>query len=265
MCVYYIMFSGIFSSKKSNDDDTCAEIKNLSEAINANIGTIESFLGNNGFITDVQTKLTEIQSQIKNFKKTQTAVTIVSNELKSADPDCTKALADLKTLQQSIGERDARIALLAQTLRDVRNAQNSNASQSEIIKKQNDCKQICTDILKDINGRLTILVGKFKNSQQTITQLLNSISTALLSTNGPATPDTISGVNPMNREREQDPDKNSFGMAPATDTGDVSNGGSVFHKNKRGGYYYPTSTSSKRNKKSVGRRKKHKRTNKTRR
>lgn len=262
MCVYYIMFS-LFGSKKSNDDDTCAEIKNLSEAINANIGTIESFLGNNGFITDVQTKLTEIQSQIKNFKKTQTAVTIVSNELKSADPDCTKALADLKTLQQSIGEKDARIALLVQAVRDLQKAQNSNAPQSVITKKQNDCKETCTDILKDINGRLTILVGKFKNSQQNITQLLNSISTALLTTNGPATPDTISGVNPMNRE--QYPDRNSFGMDTATDTGEVSNGGSIFHKNKRGGYYYPTSTSSKRNKKSVGRRKKHKRTNKTRR
>ena len=39
----------------------------------------------------------------------------------------------------------------------------------------------------------------------------------------------------------------------------------TFNQNKRGGYYYPTSSSSKRNKKSIGRRKKHKRTNKTRR
>jgi len=40
-------------------------------------------------------------------------------------------------------------------------------------------------------------------------------------------------------------------------------GGKFF--NKKGGYYYPTSSSSKRNKKSIGRRKKNKRTNKTRR
>jgi hypothetical protein len=248
------MFS-FFGSNKSNDAD-CKEITNLSESINANINIISGFLEDNGFITDVQKKLTVIQGQIREFKQTQTAVTIVSNELKSVNPDCTKALAELNALRKLISEKDANIAKLKQDIQDLQRSQTNNATQSEIIKKQNDCTKTCTDILRVINNRLITLVNKFNQSQQNINKLLDDISVALLSPNGPAT-DNISGVNPMNTRVDIPRNR-------ADSTTDAIN---VLEPTPvtRGGYYYPTSSSSKRNKKSIGRRKKHKRTNKTRR
>lgn len=257
------MFSFFGSNNSNSNNVDCPEIMRLSKEINSNIDTIEGFVKDKGFIAELKSKLTEIQSQANNFKKKCKIVEMVKDNLQSINPDCQKALRDLKELQQLSSEKDARIANLLQSVRDLQKAQNSNAPQSVITKKQNDCKQICTDILTNINDKLKGIVPAFIRSQQDINLLLDNISAALLTPNGPAAPDAISGVNPMNT-----PDVMPR-AATTSDTDDTDINNAINNLEPKspttGGYYYPTSSSSKRNKKSIGRRKKHKRNNKTRR
>ena len=278
MCVYYIMdmFKGFMGSTAPAEG--CEDITKLGQEINANIDIISSyFLTDNGFISILQRRLREIQSKIEEFKKGQTVIQKINDNLQSDTPDCKKALDDLNALKQLISEKDSRIAELEEMVQRLRNALVKNKSQNDIVKIQNDCKETCTNILKGINERLKDVVQNFGASQDNINNLLNSISTALSSSNGSASNSNEPGnvqqkVNVI--EAKINP-QSSFFNKPSTQPVSpledpltpplVNTKDNDYVFKGKGGYYYPTSTSSKRNKKSVGRRKKHKRNNKTRR
>lgn len=163
-------------SQKSNQDDDCQEIQRLSKEITDKITTINDFVKDKGFINEIRLKLTEIRSKIREFKITQTTVTKIVDELKNPIPDCKKALSDLENLKKVIDQKDSRIANLEKQLQDLSRSQNASVSQQELTKKQNNCKELCTTILTDINTKLAAIIPNFEQSGQDINELLNAIN-----------------------------------------------------------------------------------------
>ena len=163
-------------SQKSNQDDDCEEIQRLGEEINVKITTINNFVKDNGFINQIRLRLTEIRSKIREFKITQTTVTKIVDELKTPTPDCKKALSDLEELKKIISKKDSRIADLERQLRDLSQSQNASLSQQELTKKQNNCKELCSRILADINTKLAAIIPAFQQSGKEINELLNAIN-----------------------------------------------------------------------------------------
>ena len=168
----------MFFSKSKSDDD-CKEIQRLSKEINDKITIINGFVKDNGFINEIWLELTKIRSKIRDFNITQTTVTKIVNELETTTPDCNKALADLKELQEVIDRKDSRIADLKRQLQDLSKRQIASVSQQELTEKQNNCKELCTTILTDINTQLAAIIPNFVQSGEKINKLLNDINAEL--------------------------------------------------------------------------------------
>jgi hypothetical protein len=164
-----------FSSKSTQDDD-CAEIQRLSAEITNKITIINDFVKDKGFINQIRLSLTEIRSKIRDFKIKQTTVTNVGNELNKPIPDCKQALIDLEDLKKIISKKDSRIADLERQLQDLSQSQNASLSQQELTKKQNNCKELCSRILADINTKLAAIIPAFQQSGKEINGLLNAIN-----------------------------------------------------------------------------------------
>jgi len=216
--------------------EECKEINDLSKQITNNISKIEQFVrdDNAGFLFNLQADLNYIKKLITDLKDSKIRVMVINEELKKKTPDIELIAREL------VKERDAEIVKLnpeIERLKQLQNQTSPPASVRQISDQTDRCKQVCINILQDINTKLAAIVKKFNNYQTTINDLLLQIKETLL-------PPAI-------------------GSSRQLSTGPSSSGP---QSKQKGGYYYSASTSSnKRNKKSTRNRNKNKKNKKTRR
>ena len=219
---------------------------------------------NGGFLVKLQQDLKVINSKIKSLNDAQNKLNQIILELRKENPNCDTVLDALTKLKDDdIGELKSQI----EKLKSLQSRQ--PASSQQITNQKDKCKDVCTTILKNINGRLTAVVASFNEYQTTINALLDDINKTLTPESNQA-PISAQGLGSDNNDVKEHSTSSSsnVGKRPPELTSphaaELQNLGLV--KSTTGGYYYPTSSSgSKRNKKSTRNRKKNKKNKKTRR
>jgi hypothetical protein len=197
-------------------------------------------------------KLTVIRDEeADELRKEQSKLLQTIKGLEAANVELDKVNNELKTNRSSEpGYNDE----LTQKRNELE--QNVVILENEIVKGQAEVLQNCSEMLNDINAKLESTVALFNEYEIALNVIIDQIKNEL------AVEEQVPINVPAALKELFSPQQNNG--AEETKENEPTGGKFI---NKKGGYYYPTSTSSKRNKKSksVGRRKKHKRTNKTRR